>query len=134
MARITFIGNKIFDDDTLRGQIATEESAWWKFLSSNDNYDPDRLTFDREQLRRFYLNHGYADFRVVSAVAELTPDRESVLHHLHGRRGPDLQVRQGRNQFQASRNSIRSFCAPPCRSQDGDTYNAELDSRNPSTH
>ena len=55
--------------DTLSGQIATEESAWYKFLASNDNYDPDRLTFDREQLRRFYDNHGYADFDVVSAVA-----------------------------------------------------------------
>jgi outer membrane protein insertion porin family len=39
VARITFIGNKVFDDDTLRGQIATEESAWWKFLATNDNYD-----------------------------------------------------------------------------------------------
>ncbi len=77
VARITFVGNKIFDDDTLRSQIATEETKWWKFLSSNDNYDPDRLTFDREQLRRFYLKQGYADFRVVSAVAELTPDREN---------------------------------------------------------
>jgi outer membrane protein insertion porin family len=76
VARISFIGNKVFDDDTLKSQIATEESEWWKFLSSNDNYDPDRLTFDREQLRRFYLKNGYADFRVVSAVAELTPDRE----------------------------------------------------------
>jgi outer membrane protein insertion porin family len=75
VARISFIGNKAFDDDTLKGQIATEESEWWKFLSSNDNYDPDRLSFDREQLRRFYLKNGYADFRVVSAVAELTPDR-----------------------------------------------------------
>ncbi|HEX3653309.1 MAG TPA: outer membrane protein assembly factor BamA [Rhizomicrobium sp.] len=75
VARISFIGNKVFDDATLKGQIATEESAWWKFLSSNDNYDPDRLTFDREQLRRFYLKNGYADFRVVSAVAELSPDR-----------------------------------------------------------
>src|ERR1700734_332105 len=43
VARISFIGNKIFDDDTLRSQIATETTAWWKFLSSNDNYDPDRL-------------------------------------------------------------------------------------------
>lgn len=75
VARISFIGNKAFDDDTLKSQIATEESEWWKFFSSNDNYDPDRLTFDREQLRRFYLKNGYADFRVVSAVAELTPDR-----------------------------------------------------------
>src|SRR6202012_3660662 len=77
VARIAFIGNKVFDDDTLRGQIATEESAWYKFLASNDNYDPDRLTFDREQLRRFYLKNGYADFRVVSAVAELAPDRRN---------------------------------------------------------
>ncbi|HLY06914.1 MAG TPA: outer membrane protein assembly factor BamA, partial [Rhizomicrobium sp.] len=77
VARISFIGNKHFDDDTLREQIATEESRWWRILSSNDNYDPDRLTFDREQLRRFYLQRGYADFRVVSAVAELTPDRQN---------------------------------------------------------
>jgi outer membrane protein insertion porin family len=75
VARISFIGNKVFDDDTLKAQIATEETEWWKFLSSNDNYDPDRLTFDREQLRRFYIKRGYADFKVVSAVAELSPDR-----------------------------------------------------------
>src|SRR6202012_2251942 len=66
IARINFVGNKVFDTDTLKGQIATEESAWWKFLASNDNYDPARLAFDREQLRRFYTSHGYADFKVVS--------------------------------------------------------------------
>jgi outer membrane protein insertion porin family len=77
VARIAFIGNKVFDDDTLREQIATEESTWWRLLASNDNYDPDRLTFDREQLRRFYIGHGYADFHVVSAVAELTPSRDA---------------------------------------------------------
>jgi outer membrane protein insertion porin family len=77
VSRINFIGNKVFDSGTLRGQIATQESRWWKFLASNDNYDPDRLAFDREQLRRYYANRGYADFRVVSAVAELTPDRRS---------------------------------------------------------
>ncbi|HEY3778070.1 MAG TPA: outer membrane protein assembly factor BamA [Rhizomicrobium sp.] len=77
VARISFIGNRHFSDSTLREQIATEESAWWRILSSNDNYDPDRLTFDREQLRRFYLKQGYADFRVTSSVAELTPDRQN---------------------------------------------------------
>jgi outer membrane protein insertion porin family len=77
VARISFIGNKVFDDDTLREQIATETSAWWKFLASNDNYDPDRLVFDKQQLRRFYISHGYADFDVLSAVAQLTPDHSS---------------------------------------------------------
>jgi outer membrane protein insertion porin family len=76
IARINFVGNRVFDSNTLKGQIATEESAWYKFLASNDNYDPDRLSFDREQLRRFYVNHGYADFKVVSAVAQLAPNRE----------------------------------------------------------
>jgi outer membrane protein insertion porin family len=74
--RITFIGNEHFSDGTLRGKIRTTESAWWRFLSSDDRYDPDRLNLDKELLRKFYLSEGYADFRVVSAVAELAPNRE----------------------------------------------------------
>ena len=73
---ISFVGNKIFNDGDLRDEIQTRESAWWRFLTSDDTYDPDRLTFDRELLRKFYLGSGYADFRVVSAVAELTRDRK----------------------------------------------------------
>lgn len=76
ISRINFIGNEHFGDGKLREVILTEESRWWRFLSSNDNYDPDRVTYDKELLRKFYLSKGYADFRVVSAVAELAPDRE----------------------------------------------------------
>ncbi len=76
---ITFVGNQEFSDGTLRGAIQTRETAWWRILGSDDSYDPDRVTFDRELLRRFYLNRGYADFRVLSAVAELTPDREDFI-------------------------------------------------------
>lgn len=72
IASINFIGNAEFSDGTLREVISTSESAWWKFLSSSDSYDPDRLTYDRELLRRYYLQRGYADFRVVSAVADLS--------------------------------------------------------------
>jgi outer membrane protein insertion porin family len=74
--RINFIGNAEYSDRDLRKQIATAESRWYKFFSSNDNYDPGRLEYDREQLRTYYTNRGFADFRVVSAVAELTPDQE----------------------------------------------------------
>ena len=73
---INFIGNNEFSDRKLRKEIATQESIWWNFFSSNDNYDPGRLEYDREQLRTFYTDRGFADFRVVSAVAELTPDQE----------------------------------------------------------
>ncbi len=74
--RINFIGNAEYPDRLLRKEIATAESIWYKFFSSNDNYDPGRLEYDREQLRTYYTNRGFADFRVVSAVAELTPDQE----------------------------------------------------------
>lgn len=74
--RISFVGNEAFGDGTLRGKIRTTESAWWRFLSSDDRFDPDRLNLDRELLRKFYLTEGYADFRVVSSVAELAPNRD----------------------------------------------------------
>jgi len=72
--RISFVGNKFESDSDLREVIRTKESIWYRFLSSDDTYDPDRLTLDRELLRRHYLAEGFADFRVESAVAELTPD------------------------------------------------------------
>ena len=76
---INFVGNRQFSDSTLRGVIDTKESRWYRFLSTADTYDPDRLTYDRELLRKYYLTEGYADFRVVSAVAELTPDRDGFI-------------------------------------------------------
>jgi outer membrane protein insertion porin family len=76
---INFVGNKAFSDSTLRGVIDTKESRWYRFLSNADTYDPDRITYDRELLRKYYLSEGYADFRVVSAVAELTPDRDGFV-------------------------------------------------------
>ncbi|MEQ8559526.1 MAG: outer membrane protein assembly factor BamA [Henriciella sp.] len=73
---INFIGNGAYSDGRLRSEIVTRQSRWWRFFSSNDNYDPGRLEYDRELLRQFYQNNGYYDFRVVSAVADLTPDQE----------------------------------------------------------
>jgi outer membrane protein insertion porin family len=75
--RVSFVGNKVYSDSDLREVIETSEEAWYLFLSSTDTYDPDRLTYDRELLRRNYLKKGYADFQVKSAVAELSPDREN---------------------------------------------------------
>ena len=73
---IKFVGNDHFGDDDLQSVISTRESAWWRFFSSTDYFDPDRMNYDKELLRRFYLNEGYVDFRVLSSVAELTPDHD----------------------------------------------------------
>ena len=77
--KIIFIGNEQFSDSDLIGEISSKEAAWYRFLSNDDVYDPDRVAFDRELLRGFYLSEGYVDFRVTSAVAELTPDRDGFI-------------------------------------------------------
>jgi outer membrane protein insertion porin family len=79
VGRIIFVGNEDFSDSTLRSVIQTAESSWLTFFTSNDTYDPDRLAFDQELLRRHYLARGYVDFNVRSALAELTPDGETFV-------------------------------------------------------
>lgn len=74
--RISFIGAREFSASRLKEVIQTRESRWYRFFSSDDIYDPDRITYDRELLRKFYLSEGFADFRVISAVAELAPARD----------------------------------------------------------
>ncbi|MGO8952461.1 MAG: outer membrane protein assembly factor BamA [Rhodomicrobium sp.] len=74
VAGINFIGNQAFSDTELRGVITTTESSFLDFLKPTSVYDPDRFNLDRELLRRYYIKNGYADMRVVSAVADV--DRE----------------------------------------------------------
>ncbi len=71
---INFLGNRSFSDAELRGVITTTESSILDFLKPTSVYDPDRFNLDREMLRRYYLKNGYADMRVVSAIADV--DRE----------------------------------------------------------
>jgi len=77
---INIIGNEEYSDGRLRKEMFTKEAGgllgWFK---SNDSYDPDRLAADQQKLRAFYLTQGYADFRTVSALAELTPDRRDFI-------------------------------------------------------
>ncbi len=77
ISRIAFVGNKAFSESKLKEVIGSRETAWWRFLSSSDTYDPDRIGYDKELLRRFYLKNGYADFQVTASAAELAPDKSA---------------------------------------------------------
>jgi len=77
--QINIIGNKVFSDGELRDEMVTKQARTFRLFSSKTSYDPDRLAFDQQKLRQFYLTKGYADFRVVSAVAELTPDKKDFI-------------------------------------------------------
>ncbi|CAN0652876.1 Outer membrane protein assembly factor BamA [Nitratireductor aquimarinus] len=71
IAAINFVGNEAFGNGRLRDVISTKQSNFLSFLMRDDIYDDNRLRADEETLRRFYYNRGYADFRVISATADL---------------------------------------------------------------
>ena len=73
---IKFEGNKKFSDRTLRGEILSREHAWWRFMAQFDTFDEDRIQYDAQMLRQFYLRNGYVDFAVKDTTGTFTPDRE----------------------------------------------------------
>ena len=89
---IKFVGNEVFSDAKLASELATEEDRWYNFLSSNDRYDPDRIEFDKELLRQFYLREGYADFQVTAANAELASGQEKFFLTFNVNEGPRYTI------------------------------------------
>jgi outer membrane protein insertion porin family len=123
--RINIIGNNEFSDDRLRKEMFTRQAGGMLgFLKSNDSYDPDRLAADQQKLRAFYLTQGYADFRVVSALAELTPDRRDFIITYVVEEGP--RYRLGRVEAESALRDI-----PPAKIKEvaglrpGDWFNAK---------
>src|SRR5262245_43629451 len=76
---IRFVGASAYSYSRLKEVIKTSESNWLSFLQTTDIYDPDRVEADRDLLRRFYLKHGYADVRIISAVGEYDPARKGFV-------------------------------------------------------
>ena len=123
--QINILGNQVFTDDKLREQMATKQSRWFRLLSSNTSYDQDRLAYDQQKLRQFYLTEGYADFRVTSAVAELTPDKSNFIITYVVEEGPrykfgDITVDSDIRDFDNTK------LAASLEPKKGDWYNAKL--------
>jgi outer membrane protein insertion porin family len=77
--RIFFVGNKNYRDSELRSVIMTKESKWFRFLETNDTFDPDRIDFDKHLLTQFYNSLGFADFRIISVTADLMQTKEEFV-------------------------------------------------------
>ncbi len=73
--RINFQGNQVFSDRRLRRVVESNQTNWLSFLLGGTSYDADRLEVDRERLRQFYLQRGYADVQILSSGADLARER-----------------------------------------------------------
>ncbi len=121
---ISFSGNKKFSDSTLRGEILSREHAWWRFLTQFDVYDEDRIMYDQQMLRQFYLRNGYVDFMVKNTKGTFTPDREYY--------SVEFVVDEGEKYKIGKLNIDNPFDDVPeeelrdaLKTSDGDTYNID---------
>ncbi|MXP63221.1 outer membrane protein assembly factor BamA [Roseomonas sp. M0104] len=92
ISRINFVGNENYSDSRLKEVVASKEAAWYRPFSSADTYEPERLNFDRELLRRFYLREGFADVSITGGAAELAPDRSGFFVTYTINEGPRYRV------------------------------------------
>ena len=103
---INFVGNKAYSSYRLKDVIKTSVSNWFSFLQTTDVYDPDRIEADRDLIRRFYLNHGYADVQVVSATGEYDPAVKGFILTFTIEEGP--QYRFGALEVQSNIRAVDS--------------------------
>ncbi len=122
---VRFVGAHAFSSGRLKDVIKTNETGWFSFLQTGDIYDPDRVEADRDLLRRFYLKHGYADVRIVSAVGEYDPARKGFVVTFTIEEGPKYHfgtVNVVSNVHAVSPAELRS----KLKVSSGAVYNADL--------
>lgn len=125
ISKVNFIGNHHYSDDDLQSEIMSKESRWYRLFSSSENYDPEKTNYDKELLRRFYLKRGYADFRVLSAVAELSPDKKSFVVTYVLDEGPRYKLEDVRIQSMIKDVDVAALSGQ-VQQEKGDWYNADL--------
>lgn len=76
IGKITFVGNNAYSDDTLSAELSSKETRWYRFLSSSDKFNPNRIEYDRELLTRFYQSRGYADFKIISVITNVSEKKD----------------------------------------------------------
>lgn len=124
VSQINFVGNHAYSDYRLKNVVKTSVSNWLSFLQTTDVYDADRVEADRDLLRRFYLKHGYADVRIVSAAAVYDPAQKGFVITFTIDEGPLYhigKVNVQSNVVAIDANSLRSVL----RTNTGDVFDAE---------
>ncbi|MGH8426482.1 MAG: outer membrane protein assembly factor BamA [Gammaproteobacteria bacterium] len=89
---INFTGNKAFDSGTLRGQFKLTTPGWFTWLSDKDKYEEEKLSGSLENLRSFYMDRGYADFRIDSVQVQISPNKSGIYINVNLHEGDKYKV------------------------------------------
>lgn len=75
---LKIVGNKAFSEITLLNQMSLGTTKPWSFFTDADKYNKEKLDFDLEKLRFYYLDHGYLNFKIQDTKITITPDKKYI--------------------------------------------------------
>lgn len=92
--RISFVGNRAFSDRRLRRVLETKQAGLLRAIIQRDTFVAERLDFDRQLLRDFYLSRGYVDFRILDVATEFSRERNATFITFNIEEGPRYEFGQ----------------------------------------
>jgi outer membrane protein insertion porin family len=72
------VGNKAFDQSTIKDQLDLSEPNYMSWYTKSDRYSQAKLNADLENIRSFYLSRGYLEFRVDSTQVAISPNKQDI--------------------------------------------------------
>lgn len=93
---INIIGNEVFSEGTLKGEMQLKTGGWLSWYSKDNLYSKQKLTADLETIRSYYLNRGYLEFVIESTQVSITPDKKGVYLTISIREGKKFTVKDVR--------------------------------------
>ena len=76
--QVNIVGNEIFDDDEIRADFTLDTANWLSWIRQDDRYAKEALEGDLEILRSFYMDRGYADFKIESTQVAISPNKKDI--------------------------------------------------------
>jgi len=76
--QVNIVGNKTFDDDEIRADFTLDTANWLSWIRQDDRYAKEALEGDLEILRSFYMDRGYADFKIDSTQVAISPNKKDI--------------------------------------------------------
>ena len=85
--QVNIVGNEAFDEDDIRSDFTLDTANWLSWIRQDDRYAKESLEGDLEILRSFYMDRGYADFRIESTQVAISPNKKDIFVTINVREG-----------------------------------------------
>ena len=90
--QVNIIGNRSFDEKEIREDFELDTANWLSWIRQDDRYAKEALGGDLETLRSYYMDRGYADFRVDSTQVAISPNKKDIYVTINLHEGEQYKI------------------------------------------